>query len=101
MTIKKNDNVIVITGKDKGKKAKVLKTFTSIDKVVVEGVNVRNRRTKPRKSNEKGQVIAMSLPVHVSNVQLFCSSCGKGVRTKNLLLKGKKVRACVKCSKEI
>lgn len=101
MAIKKNDNIIVLAGKDKGKKAKVLRVVKDADKVVVEGVNVRNRRTRARRSNEKGQVVAMPLPIHVSNVQLVCSSCGKGVRTKALILKGKKVRACVKCGKEI
>jgi large subunit ribosomal protein L24 len=101
MNIKKNDNVIVLTGKDKGKKGKVLKALPTDMKVVVEGVNVRNRRTKARKSNEKGQVIAKPLPVAVSNVQVVCSSCGKGTRVKFEVLKGKKTRACVKCGKTI
>lgn len=101
MNIKKNDNIIVITGQDKGKKGKVLKSFPSREMLLIEGVNVKNRRIRPRRSNEKGQVVSKPLPVHVSNVMLWCGSCGKGSRTKVLVLKGKKTRACVKCSKEI
>lgn len=101
MNIKKNDNVIVLAGKDKGKKGKVLLALPSEMRVVVEGVNVRNRRTKPRKSNEKGQVIAKPTPVAVSNVQVICSACGKASRVKFEVLKGKKTRTCVKCGKSI
>ena len=101
MIIKKNDNVIVIAGKDKAKKGKVLKALPTENRVVVEGVNVRNRRTRPRKSNEKGQVLAKPLPIAISNVQLICSSCGKGVRVKMMPIKGKKTRTCAKCGKTI
>lgn len=91
----------MLAGKDKGKKGKVLKALPTDGKVVVEGVNIRDRRVKPRKSNEKGQVISTPLPVDVSNVQLICSSCGKGVRVKMVVVKGKKTRSCVKCGKAI
>ncbi len=101
MKIRKNDNVIVIAGKDKGKKAKVLKALPSLDKVVVEGVNVRSRRIKARRGGEAGQVVQMPLPIHVSNVQLVDPSTGKGTRVRSEIVGGKKVRIAVKSGKEI
>jgi len=100
MNIKKGDNVIVKTGKDLGKKGKVLKVFPALGRIVVEGVSIGKKRQKPRKSNEKGQVIERPMPLDVSNVQIFCSSCGKGVRLGSKEVKGKKVRVCAKCGKE-
>ena len=70
MHIKKGDNVIVITGKDKGKKAKVLKAFPRENKVLVEGLNMYKRHQRPRKSNEKGQIVSTPRPIAVSNVKL-------------------------------
>lgn len=99
--IKKGDNVIVTTGKDLGKKGKVVKVILETDRVVVEGVNLRQRRTRPRKSNEKGQTVEKAMPVHASNVMPFCGSCGKGSRIKIKSVKDKKVRVCSKCGKEI
>lgn len=101
MKIKKDDNVIVIAGKDKGKKAKVIKALPALDKVIVEGVNVRSRRVRARRSNEKGQVVQTPLPIHVSNVQLVDPSTGKGTRVRTEIVKGKKVRIAVKSGKAI
>ncbi|MFA6415928.1 MAG: 50S ribosomal protein L24 [Candidatus Paceibacterota bacterium] len=101
MNIKKGDNVIMLTGSDKGKKGKVLRAIPSEEKILVEGINVKNKRQKPRKQGEKGQTIAMPHPVHVSNAALFCSACGKGVRSKVKITKDKKTRVCAKCSKEL
>lgn len=100
MNIKKGDNVIISTGKDKGKKGKVLKAIPSEGRLVVEGVNLRKKRQRPRRSGEKGQVIEMPHPINVGNAMLFCNSCGKGVRIAAKVIKNKKVRVCVKCSKE-
>ncbi|MEK7091955.1 MAG: 50S ribosomal protein L24 [Patescibacteria group bacterium] len=97
MALKKNDNIIVISGKDKGKKAKVLRVLRSIDKVMVEGINVKNKHQKPRKEGEKGQTIQVNRPMAISNVALYCGTCGKGVRTGSKLVKDKKTRVCVKC----
>jgi len=69
MKIKVNDNVLVITGKDKGKTGKVLKTLKNEDKVVVEGVNISKRHTKPRTNNDKGGIFEIEMPIHVSNVK--------------------------------
>jgi len=70
MKIKKNDNVIMIAGKDKGKKGKVLKAFPKLDMVLVEGVNIKKKHKKSTSSTAKGQVIEMAHPVHVSNVKV-------------------------------
>jgi len=69
MKIKVNDNVLVIAGKDKGKTGKVIKTLRDIDKVVVEGINISKRHTKPRTNNDKGGIFEIEMPIHVSNVK--------------------------------
>ena len=69
MKIKVNDNVLVITGKDKGKTGKVIKTLSNESKVVVEGVNISKRHTKPRTNNDKGGIFEIEMPIHVSNVK--------------------------------
>lgn len=101
MNIKKGDNVIIKTGKDLGKKGKVLRALPAVEKIVVEGVNIRKKRQRPRKSNQKGQVIEMPFPIAVSNAMIFCSSCAKGSRIKQQEIKGKKTRVCVRCAKEL
>lgn len=101
MNIKKGDIVIVKTGKDLGKKGKVLRSLPSLGKIVVEGINVHKKHKRARKSNEKGQVIEIALPISVSNVLIFCEACSKGVRLGSKILKGKKTRVCVKCAKEM
>lgn len=101
MEIKKGDIVIVKTGKDLGKKGKVVRALPQENRVVVEGVNIRKKRQRARKSNEKGQVMEMAFPVAVSNVMAFCSNCNKGVRLGHKEIKGKKSRVCIVCGKEI
>ena len=68
--IKVNDNVLVLTGKDKGKTGKVIKTLKSENKVVVEGINISKRHTKPRTNNDKGGIFDIEMPIHISNVKL-------------------------------
>ena len=69
MRIKKDDTVIVLTGKDKGKTGKIIKTLRNESKVVVEGVNISKRHTKPRTNNDKGGIFEIEMPIHVSNVK--------------------------------
>ncbi len=69
MKIKKGDNVIVIAGASKGKKGKVLRAMPTEDKVIVEGVNMRKKAFKARKAGEKGQMVELAMPIHVSNVK--------------------------------
>lgn len=78
--IKKNDTVIIIAGKDKGKKGKVIQVLPEAQKVVVENLNVMKKNVRPKREREKGQIISYSAPIHISNVMLFSSKAGKGVR---------------------
>jgi large subunit ribosomal protein L24 len=73
MKIKVNDNVKVITGEDKGKTGKVLKTLKKENKIVVEGVNISKKHSKPRTNNDKGGIFDIEMPIHVSNVKLVDS----------------------------
>lgn len=67
--IKKGDNVIIITGKDKGKKGKIIRVLVSENKVIVEGANMMKRHQRPRKSGEKGSIKNIEMPIHASNVK--------------------------------
>lgn len=69
MHVKKGDKVIVLTGKDKGKSAVVLRAFPKMEKVLVEGVNMTKKHQRARKQNEKGKVVEIAYPIHVSNVR--------------------------------
>ena len=69
MKIKKGDNVIILAGKDKGKKGKVQRALPKLNKVVVEGLNIVKKHQRPRKSNEKGSIIEVAMPINVSNVK--------------------------------
>lgn len=69
MKIKVNDNVLILTGKDKGKTGKVIKTLKNEQKVVVEGINIAKRHVKPRGNNDQGGIFDIEMPIHVSNVK--------------------------------
>ncbi len=97
MRIKKGDLVMISTGKNAGLKAKVIRALPAVSKVVVEGANMRKRRSRPRKSGEKGQVLELPTPLHVSNVNLYCNKCGRGVRIGMSGLGAKKIRVCKTC----
>jgi large subunit ribosomal protein L24 len=87
MAIKKNDNVIILTGKDKGKTGKVLKVMPKIDKIIVEGLNMMKKNQRPRKQGQKGQVISISMPIHISNVALESSQKAKKPAAKKTAAK--------------
>jgi large subunit ribosomal protein L24 len=99
MKIKKGDNIIVITGKDKGKTGKVVMSFPKDNKVLVEGVNVQKKHQKARKSGTKGQVIDKAMPINVSNVAI--SDSGKAARVGKKIVGDKFVRINKKTGKEI
>ena len=101
MNIKKDDKVIVLSGKDKGKQGKVLVADPKAAKVVVEGVNVATKHQKPRKQGEDGGIIKVETPLYVSKVQVVCPKCGKATRVAHKITDGKKVRVCKKCGAEI
>ncbi len=70
MKLKKGDNVIVLAGKDKGKKGKIVRSLPKMDKVIVEGINMSKKHQRARRSNEKGSVVDTAMPIHASNVKL-------------------------------
>ena len=97
MNIKKNDKVVVLSGKDKGKEGKVLTAMPAEKKVVVEGVNVATCHVKPRKQGEQGGIVRREIPMYASKVMLVCPKCGKPTRVASKVEDGKKVRVCKKC----
>ena len=101
MNIRKDDKVVVISGKDKGKEGKVIVANPKAGKVIVEGVNVASKHQKPRKQGEEGGIIKVETPIYASKVQLVCPKCGKATRVGHKLVDGKKVRVCKKCGAEI
>jgi len=101
MNIKKNDTVIVLSGKDKGVKGKVLVAMPKDNKVIVEKVNVATCHTKPRKQGETGGIVKKETPIRACKVALYCNKCDKGVRVGYKVEDGKKTRICRKCGAEI
>jgi large subunit ribosomal protein L24 len=100
--IKKNDTVVVIAGKDKAKKGKVLYVFPKKGKALVEGINFAKKHMRRTQQDQKGGIIHKELPIHLSNSMLFCKRCNKGVRVKFSFLKdGSKTRNCKSCGELI
>jgi len=100
MKIKKGDQVLIISGKDRTKKGKVLRSFPKEGRILVEGINIRKKHQKPKKSGEKGQIVELPGLIQASNVKLICSKCGKAVRVGYKLIADKKTRICKKCKQE-
>ncbi len=96
MKIKKNDMVQIIAGKDKGKTGKVLSTFPKLERVLVEGVNIKKKCQKPKKSGQKGQIIEKTFPIDVSNAMLIDPKTKKPTRIGKKSVKGKFVRVSKK-----
>ncbi len=102
MKIHKGDTVVVLQGKDKGKKAEVMRAIPDRDRVVVEGVNVAKRHAKPTRATMQGGVIDKFMPVHISTVALICKSCDKPTRVGYRIDDdGEKVRVCKKCGGDL
>ena len=101
MNIKKDDKVVVLSGKDKGKEGKVLVADPKAMKVVVEGVNVATKHKKPQRQGEEGGIIKVETPIYASKVALVCPKCGKATRVAHKLTDNGKVRVCKKCGAEI
>jgi large subunit ribosomal protein L24 len=80
MKIRKNDSVVVISGNNNGKTGKVLKVFVDKNRVIVEGVNIRKRHTKPTQKNPQGGITEKEAPINVSNVMILDPKSGKGTR---------------------
>ena len=97
--VKKNDLVMIVAGKDKGKSGKVLRVLPEKGRILVENINLIKRHTRPSQSNSEGGIIEKEAPLAISNVQLLCQSCNQPVRTGIKALEdGSKVRFCKKCN---
>jgi large subunit ribosomal protein L24 len=100
--IKVKDEVVVVTGSERGRKGKVLHVDCKKNRVIVEGVNKRNKFVRPSQENPNGGAISREFPIHVSNVMAFCDKCKKGVKIRTNIASDKtKSRVCSKCGKSI
>ena len=97
MKIRKDDTVVVLSGRDKGAKGKILSVDPKAGKVIVEGVSVATKHQKPRRQGEEGGIIKRETPIYASKVMLVCPKCGKPTRVGHDFADGKKSRACKKC----
>ena len=101
MKVKKNDTVVVITGKDAKKTGKVLSVLPKSNKVIVEGVNIQSKSKKARSAQETSQIIKKEGAIDASNVLVICPVCGKATRVGHAVIDGKKVRVCKKCNQSL
>ena len=101
MKLKKGDQVLIISGKDKGKTGKITKSLPKDLKILVEGINMHKKHVRPKRQGEKGQTVEISSPLNVSNVKMVCPKCGKATRVGYTIDKNIKKRICKKCKQEI
>jgi len=102
MKIRRNDTVVVIAGKDKGKRGKVRQSLPDENRVVVEGVNMVKRHMKPRGTAKQAGIIEREAPIHVSDVMILCGKCSRPARTSTRIVEdGNKVRVCRRCGEMI
>jgi large subunit ribosomal protein L24 len=105
MNVKKGDTVFVIAGNYKGKTGKVLHVITDKNRLIVEGVNIMKRHSRPTQSNPKGGIISRETSIHRSNVKPYCSSCNSPTRVSHKVIEEKghkaKVRVCRLCGAEL
>ena len=101
MSIRKDDLVVVLSGKDKGKQGKVLGTVPGSLKVVVEGINMVTCHVKPRKQGEEGGILQKEAPLYACKVMRVCPKCDKPTRAASKMVDGKKVRVCKHCGAEL
>jgi large subunit ribosomal protein L24 len=100
--IKKEDTVLVLAGKERGKKGRVLSVRPSKSTLIIEKVNVIKRHMKPSRKYAQGGIIEKEAPIHISNVMLICPKCNESTRIENFIMEGgKKVRMCKKCKEVI
>ena len=99
--VRKDDEVVVISGNSKGTKGTVIATSPEEGKVIVKDAHVVSKHTKARRQGEKSQIVKTEGAIYACKVQLVCPKCNKGVRTGSKVVNGKKVRVCTKCGAEI
>lgn len=101
MTIKQGDTILIITGDDKGRTAKVLKVSPVAGKIQAQGINIQKKHHRPKKEGEKGQIIEKPSFISISNVKLVCPKCNKPTRVGCKKSGKKKIRTCKKCQAAI
>lgn len=99
--IKKSDNVVIISGIDRGRRGKVLHVDTRRGRVIVEGINKKKKLMRATQDNPKGGIINLEYPISISNVAYFCEKCKRGVMIGIRIKDEKKVRICKKCDRSI
>ncbi len=101
MRLHKEDHVMVITGKDKGKIGKILNIFTNKDRVIVEKVNIVKRHSRSTDKSKSGGIIEKEASIHISNLQLMCNKCNKPARIGYKQESNDRVRFCKKCNAQL
>ena len=101
MKLKKGDTIKIISGNDKGKQGKVLAVFPSEERIVVEGVNIKKKHIRPRKQDQKGELVRIPAPFPLSRALLICPKCGQPTRVGFRVEGKKKVRVCKRCGAEM
>ena len=102
MKIRKDDTVVITTGKDSGKKGKVRRVWPDKERVIVDGANMIKRHSRARRAARQAGIIELEAPIHVSNVMLVCTKCNKPTRVGfQFLADGKRVRVCKSCQEVI
>lgn len=102
MQIRKNDSVMVIAGKERGKTGKVLRVLTDKDAVIIERLNMVKRHTKPRGPQQSGGIVEKEAAIHASNIMIMCDKCNAPARVgRKVLADGKKIRICRNCNEAL
>ncbi len=101
LKVKKGDTAVVISGKNKGKQAKVLKVSPKEGRVVLEGVNFVTKHKKPRNQSTPGGIMKQEAPMNISNVMVVCPKCSKATRVGHEIKNGEKARICKKCGAQL
>jgi large subunit ribosomal protein L24 len=101
VSIKKGDEVIVMTGKDRGRTGRVVNVLPRENKVMVEGIARAKKATRPTKKRQQGGIIDIEQFIHLSNVQVVCKSCGKPTRIGYRFEGDNKIRVCAKCEADL
>ena len=100
--VRKDDEVIVISGDDKGKRGKVIEVAPKEGKVIIDGVNMVSKHVKPRRQGQPGGIIKTAGPIYACKVLPYCSKCGKGARTQHKVAdNGKRIRICAGCQEDL
>ena len=98
MHVHREDTVLILGGKDRGKKGRVIRLFPKVEKALVEKINMVKRHTRPTQQLPQGGILEKESPIHISNLQVVCGKCGKATRIAHkVLASGQKSRACKKC----